>query len=116
MEFQILALPEEDAPAPAWFSVNGLVSGSLGIFQSQTAPPVWSITHLPSGRRVVAAGSEEAARRIIEHLLGVDFPWHKAEFSAAESALMIRFINQILLPKFAANGWLPRPPAQASWS
>ena len=105
-QFRILA-KHPDTNSPEWFNVAGLVYRSFGVFRfDDHAAAGWSVTHLPSGRRIFAAASEAAARGIVERLLAAEFDWTQAEFSPADTTEIVSFINRRLLPEFLANQWL----------
>jgi hypothetical protein len=104
-EFEILAqLP--DAKQPAWFSVTGTVTRHFGIFKAaEGAQEFWSITHLPSGRRVYAVISEDAAKQIIKVLLEEKIAWGKPKFSPVEQITLVNLLIKHAAD-FQANGWL----------
>lgn len=105
-EFQIVAKRPEQR-APEWFRVSGLVCRSFGVFKFNDSTGCgWSVTHLPSGKRIFVAVSAAAARTIVERLLALDFTWDKTGFSARETIRIVRLINNTLLPEFAARQWI----------
>lgn len=100
-EFQILAV-QSGCETPEWFGVTGLVCRSFGVFKFSDPNSGWSVTHLPSGRQVLVAVSETAAKKIIELLLETDFAWNKQQFSETETNRIMQFIDDRLLPNLIA--------------
>lgn len=104
-QFRILAgLPGGE---PQWYRVTGAVCDCFGIFwfDDQTGSG-WSVTHLPSGRRVFVAITESAARAIVARLLAADVDWHQPQFSESETNRITALIRWQLLPEFVVNGWI----------
>ncbi len=105
-QFRILAR-SPGGDEPTWFTVTGAVCECFGVFRFGDATGVgWSIKHLPSGRRIFAAVSEDAARGIVERLLATDIRWQQPAFAEREATAIVEFITRQMLPEFVASGWL----------
>ena len=105
-QFRMLAR-SPDGDEPSWFMVTGAVCGVFGVFRFDDATGQgWSVTHLPSGRRIFAAVTEGAARAIVEQLLATEIAWDQPQFSEGETSQITKHISDQLLPEFVGKGWI----------
>ena len=99
-----------------WYRVSGAVCQHFGVFRvnDQTGSG-WSLTHLPSGRRIFAAVTEAVGRGIVERLLATGIEWQQPTFAERETTVIVEFITRQMLPELVASGWLAdleEPPRQ----